>query len=325
MAKISIIIVSYNRLDLLGSCLEAISTGTSSAHEIIVVNNASTEGSARVVCKKFASVRLIENSCNFGYAVAVNQGARLAGGDCLMLLNPDTVPLPGAIDQLAAFLDAQPKAGICGPKNVDEHGAVVRSVYRFPTFWSLFWRFALTGPLAPLLGRYYSAITVLVNDERFEWVDWLAGCAFLIRADLFRKLGGFDEGYFMYFEEPDFCLRARSAGWACAYVPSAAIIHHRAQSALTTREVMLDGMLAIPSLRSKYRYAHKHLGWLPSQVLRMTDLAVAMVFSICGLVFSYDNGRSARFQALGEAMRRAALMNDRASHLQKQEAPSHAN
>jgi N-acetylglucosaminyl-diphospho-decaprenol L-rhamnosyltransferase len=122
LAKISIIIVSYNRPDLLEACLDAVSTGTSSAHEIIVVDNASTEGSARVVCRRFASVRLIENSYNSGYAVAINQGDRVASGDYLMLLNPDTVPLPGAIDHLAEFIDAQPKAGMCGPKNVDKHG-----------------------------------------------------------------------------------------------------------------------------------------------------------------------------------------------------------
>jgi GT2 family glycosyltransferase len=134
--NVSVLIVSYNTCALLDACLTSIARETRCAHEVIVVDNASRDGSAAMVRDRHPYVKLVANQGNAGFAAANNQASRLAEGHYWLFLNPDTVIVDSAIDRLAAFLDVHPGVGVCGPCHLDASGRPVTSVFRFPTFWS---------------------------------------------------------------------------------------------------------------------------------------------------------------------------------------------
>ncbi|HMA37145.1 MAG TPA: glycosyltransferase family 2 protein [Chloroflexia bacterium] len=228
----SIVIVSWNVRDLLRACLQSLpaAAGPQLRSEVLVVDNASSDGSAAMVRAEFPGVRLLAESQNHGFPRGNNLGIAASRGRTVLLLNPDTEMRPGALAALLAYLDRHPAAGLVGPRLVNADGSPQSSRRRFPTpatalvestpLQALF-------PHLPVLRRYYLLDR---DDDQEQRVDWVTGACMLARRAALVAVRGFDAGYFMYSEELDLCRRLRQAGWEIAYVPAAVVVHHGGQS-----------------------------------------------------------------------------------------------
>jgi GT2 family glycosyltransferase len=260
---LSIIIVSWNVRDLLRACLESLRPAWERTRaEVIVVDNASTDGTAALVCEAYPAVRLIANQANRGFGAANNQGMAAAGGRYLLLLNPDTVVLPGALEQLVAFLDGHPRVGLVAPRLLNPDGSLQRNAFRFPGLCQV----ALDlFPLHPRLtesalnGRYRRELHATGPFA----IDHPLGAAMMVRREVWEETGGFDEDYFMYAEEVDWCWRIRQAGWMIWQVPAAEIVHYGGQSTGQVPDVMF-----IELWRARYRFFRRHHGPLYQAAVR---------------------------------------------------------
>ncbi|SNB69685.1 glycosyltransferase family 2 protein [Thermoflexus hugenholtzii] len=260
---VSVIVVSWNVWSWLAPCLRSIRQALGRLEgEIIVVDNASTDGTPERVREAFPEVRLLINPANRGFPAANNQGMAVARGRYFFLLNPDTVVLDQAIEELVTFADAHPDVGVVGPQLLNPDGSVQSSRRRFPTFWTALFESTWWQPWAPrsILAHYY----VLDRpDHEIQEVDWVTGAAMLVRREVVERVGPMDEGFFMYAEELDWCRRIRQAGWRVFYYPPAKVIHYGGRSS--------DQVPALQHLafqRSKIRYFRKHHGTWAAAALR---------------------------------------------------------
>lgn len=230
---VTVIIVSWNTRDILKDCLVSVYKQTKDIiFEVIVVDNASTDGSALMVQNDFPQVILIDNSENRGFAAANNQGMHIAKGRYVLLLNSDTVILGGAIQKTLRFADHHPKVAVVGICNNDGNGKLIKNCFQFASVQNLLIStvgFHRIFPMSRLFGR-----------ERMTWwnfqsvreVDAVAGCYMLVRRKAIGSVGMMDERFFMYGEEMDWCWRFKLAGWKTLYYPDAQIIHYGGMSAV---------------------------------------------------------------------------------------------
>ncbi len=225
--KTSAIIVSYN----VAAHLRRALTSLGEVAEIIVVDNASSDDSADVVRREFPTATLLAEGKNRGFSAAVNLGAKRATGDVLLVLNPDTVVPEGGVPAMERALQAHPAAGVVGFRQVDEAGGIQLSVGPPPS-------------LALELGRKVVQRRLDAGDPFVAWglerllrrprrVPWVSGAAMLVRREAFAAAGGFDERFFLYFEDIDFCLRVAAAGFEIWFDPSVTLTHTRGASART--------------------------------------------------------------------------------------------
>ncbi len=253
---LSIVVVSYQVLELLERCLTSLQGIDRPRLEVWVIDNASTDGSAEMVATQFPGVRLIRNADNRGFAAANNQALCQAAGRYVMLLNPDAeIPpaRPNALEQLVDFMDSHPRAGACGPRLAYGDGSFQHSAFGFPTLAQIYidlfpanWRLAESR----LNGRYPQA---LYERGRPFRIDHPLGAAFLVRRETTEQVGWLDEAFFIYAEEVDWARRIRKAGWEIWCVPSALIIHHEARSTVQFRDRML-----VELWRARFRLFRKH-------------------------------------------------------------------
>ncbi len=208
----SIIIPVYNGVELTLQCLEAIAAATSGRFEVIVVDNASTDGTADLLAQFGAALTVVRNAENLGFAGACNAGARRATGDYLVFLNNDTVPQPGWLEALMAPAEADPNVGAVGARLLYGNGTIQHAGIGFT---------AELEPFHEHQGLPGDALAVL-SDRDCEAVT---GACLLLPRRLFLELGGFDEGYWMYFEDVDLCLRVREAGRRVRYAASSVVFH----------------------------------------------------------------------------------------------------
>jgi len=236
---VTIVVVSYQSREWLGPCLESIARGTHLAWEAIVVDNASTDGSADFLEREFPSLRIIRNSTNRGFAAAVNQGIAEARGRFLFLLNPDARLTEGALDLLVGHLESHPECAIVAPQLVGVDGAPRHSIDHEPTLWS-----ALLNK--SLFRR------VRVCEESIE-VESVLGAALLLRRDAARAIGRFDEDYFLFMEETDYCRRVRQNGWTVRFLPTVRVVHLQGKS---KSHVWIRAK--VEYARSQFTYFRKH-------------------------------------------------------------------
>jgi GT2 family glycosyltransferase len=220
---------------------------------VVVLDNASADGSAEAIAAEFPQVRLIASKENLGFARGNNVAAREAGGEYLLLLNPDTVVLDGAIEKAWRFARENPAAGIVGGRTYFEDGTLnYSSCHGTPTPWSVL-----------CMGLGLSAVfrrSAVLNPESLgAWkrdtvreVPAVTGCFFLLKRSLWESLSGFDESFFMYAEETDLCLRARKLGHKCMICPDAKLIHYGGASEKVRSEKM------IRLFRAKHQLLRKH-------------------------------------------------------------------
>ncbi len=251
---VSIIVVSYNTRDLTCAALRSVVAETQNAsYEIIVVDNASTDGSAAAIAEEFPQIRLMALDENIGFAAANNRASADARGKHLLLLNPDTVILDRAIDRLVTFARCEPMAKIWGGRTLFADGSLNASCcWGRMTLWSLFCRATgLTGLFSRnsfFNGEAYGAW----QRDNVRAVDIVSGCFLLIRADLWKELGGFSPVFFMYGEEADLCLRARAAGARPMLTPEATIVHLGGASEKTRAGKMVKLLAAKATLIERH-------------------------------------------------------------------------
>jgi GT2 family glycosyltransferase len=223
---LSIIIVNTNEWHVLHPCLASVFRETEGVtFEVIVVDNASTDGSVEHLQQAFPSVRIVRNPRNRGFAASNNAGIRAAQGACVLLLNPDTVVHDRAITRVMDHLAQTSGAGIAGCLLRLQDGSVQQSLRSFPSLWDVFVEASflyLVFPRTHLFGRYYMTDFDYRTPRQ---VDWLCGAFFLIRREVIDRIGVLDEQFFMYTEEVDYCLRARNAGFATWFFPDAEVTH----------------------------------------------------------------------------------------------------
>lgn len=227
---ISILIVTYNQFEKAKTCLASIfaSRMGNLSFEVIVVDNASTEGDPNTFKELFPKIKLIKSEKNFGMGSGNNLAFTEATGEYLLILNPDTELHTDAIATMLAYLKTNGNVGMVGPKLIYPDGEEQLSCYRFPNL------------LLPLLRRTFlgrlnkkyldSYLMKNANLDEIQKVDWLMGSCLLLPAALFKKLGGFDERFFMYFEDTDLCKRIHAANLDVVYLPSATVIHHHGRA-----------------------------------------------------------------------------------------------
>ena len=283
--EISVVVVSYNTADLIGECLASVESGQGVPLEIFVVDNASSDGSAAAVRKGFPAVHLVENRENRGFGAANNQVLSLCRGRYLVLLNPDAVVRPGAFREMAAHMDANPRVGLAGPRITNPDGSHQDSVsFRYPG------QKHTSGELAGLAGS----------------IACVMGACQIIRPELMRRIGGFDEDFFLYGEDQDLCLRIRESGYEIGYVESAEVVHHggKSERGSTPPEVWRRKMNA------EYLFYEKH--YLPGTVRRIVKAHLArsgwrLAILRLSLPFARDRmaaaGKMAKYLALQAAAR----------------------
>ena len=272
MLDLSIIIVSWNVKGLLRRCLDSIFQHPTSnlQFEVIVVDNASSDGSVEMVRAEFPQVRLMANEENLGFTRANNQGIAASRGRYVLLLNPDTEVLGDALGAMVDYMDVHPDVGALGPMLLNPDGSVQSSRRRFPTLATALlestvfqWELSRDNRI---LRRYY----VLDRpDDEVQEVDWVTGACILVRREAIEEVGLLDEGFFMYSEELDWCRRAKEQGWKVVYLPTARVIHYGGKSSeqvVPFRHIQFQ--------RSKVRYFRKHHGPLWAWILRLFLLAM---------------------------------------------------
>jgi len=233
--SLSIVIVTYNSASVIRQCLASLPGGWDverddiSLHKVetIVVDNGSTDGTPDLIRREFPWVRLFADHGNLLFAGGNNYGFRQASASLLFMLNPDTIVHPGALKALVEFANAHPEAGMIAPRVVNPDGTLQHNTFRFPSLQTAFYGFfEMLAPMdSPQNGRY------LPQDyERVREVEHILGAALLFRRELYEQLPGMDEKFGIYFEETDWCYRARRADWKLLYTPEATITHLGAHS-----------------------------------------------------------------------------------------------
>lgn len=223
---LSVTICSWNTRDYLDRCLASVFAQQDGVSlEVIVIDNASEDGSADMVEQKYPSVRLIRNERNLGFGAGHNQGFAIATGEFLMPINSDAVVHPNCFHRLVSFMRENPNVGIAAPKLLNPDGSLQYSCRRFPTPAAALFRNTPLGKLFPnnRFAREYLMQDWDHNEPRD--VDWVSGAAFCLRAKVYREIGGFDEQFFMYLEDVDLCKRVHDAGYRVVYVPDAVVTH----------------------------------------------------------------------------------------------------
>ncbi|MCS6834620.1 MAG: glycosyltransferase family 2 protein [Anaerolineae bacterium] len=258
MIDVSIIIVSWNVADMLLDCLESIEAAQTRhpaiSLEVIVVDSASQDDTVARVRQRFPQVRLLSQTENVGFTRGSNLGLAQARGRALFLLNPDTLIIGEAISLMLAHLDTHPQVGIVGPHTLNGDGSTQSSRRCFPTRRIAFFESTWLQSLAPQ--RWLDDYTLAQADDRATLdVDWVQGSALMLRRAVYEQIGGLDEAYVMYYEELDFCKRAKDAGWRVVYLGQAQIIHHGGASSEQS-----GAWKHIHFQRSKLRYFRKTYG-----------------------------------------------------------------
>lgn len=269
--ELSVCIVSYQCRDKLRECLSSVRANRPTVdHEVIVVDNGSTDGTVEMLREEFFWVRSMSNPENRGFSVACNQGLGEARGRVLMMLNPDTHVTHGALDGLLRFVRERPWIGAVGPRLVGPEGAPEMSCREFPTLMNALWH--LTG-----LSRTFSRSKVFGHFEMSWWdhaeprsVDWLSGAALTFTRTAWERVGPLDEGFFLQAAELDWQKRLQRAGLERWYLPTVTIVHHpgRSWGGSEAEEV-------VPLHLAAFRYFRKHHGVVSAGALRAIALSVA--------------------------------------------------
>jgi GT2 family glycosyltransferase len=294
---VSVVVVSHNTRDVLACCLaEVVPRG----HEVVVVDNGSTDGSPELVREQFPSARLVEAE-NRGYGAGMNAGMAVASGDWFLILNSDAWPVGDGIERLVAFAERDSRVGIAGPRLSNEDGTLQRSVRGVPTLWRLATEYFFLRKLAPRSRALNSFYAGGFDHSSAREVEVVMGAVMLARRTAIEAVAGFDEDFFMFSEETDLCYRVRQAGWKVVFTPAAEFVH------LGGATTQLDwGPMFREQLRGQLRFLAKHRGLRTAERARRLLLAS---MRLRARVFSGDRARTYR-----EAGRWLASGDARALH-----------
>ena len=255
MTAVAAVLVNYNAGDELRRALQSIADQLEeNSWEGVVVDNASSDGSDAIANELAPAVRLVRNQSNVGFGRGVNQGIAATTAPLVLVMNPDCALMPGAIAALQHALHAHPSCAIVGPRILDPDGTVQGSARGDPDMLTgLFGRTALLRRMFP--GAALSRKNVVTGDTvDAAVVDWVSGACFLARREALDAVGGFDERYFLYWEDADLCRRLRARRYEIRYVPSATAVHRVGHSSRTAQAASVRAFHA-----SAYRYYATHV------------------------------------------------------------------
>ena len=281
--RVDVVVVSYETRETLLECLAALVAEPTAS--VVVIDNASRDGTAAAVRERFPSVRLVANAENVGFARACNQGARESRARYLLFLNPDATLAPGSLGALAAILEARPRVGVVGPRTRSANGDIQVSTGADLSLVSEIRQRRLVRGVA----RRDAAI--LVEAEGLHAVerevDWVSGACLMIRREAFDAVSGFDERFFLYEEDADLCRRVRQAGWQVLFSPGAEARHALGRSMARAPE-----RARLEYRRSHLLYYRKHCSLAQTIALRLWLLARAELALVLGTLSL--NGRRIR-------------------------------
>jgi GT2 family glycosyltransferase len=280
-AELSVVVVNWNGAAYLGACLDSVRGG---GRELIVVDNASRDGSAELVRGRFPEVRWLANEANVGFACAANRGLEAARGRYVLFLNPDARANDAAIAASIAVLDEQPRVGLVGVATREADGTLTPTVEPFFSLWQL--------------RRPWSRRVSAPQGDRPVEVDWCHGAYFLGRRSDLLALGGFDESYFLYAEDMDLCFRMHGSGRSVVYLPQVSIVHEGNRAG----ETMFAERRAAAIFASCLIFYRRHHGRTATALLRAL---AAAAFSARALAYGIVRSPlAARYRALaGVALR----------------------
>jgi GT2 family glycosyltransferase len=278
ITDLSIVIVSYNTKELLKNCIKSIyETVKNPSYEIIIVDNASSDGSPELVEREFNDIVLIKNKENLGFAKANNQAIELAKGKYLLLLNSDAILREGTVETLLDFIERHPDAAAVGPKVLGIEESLQNKGFLFPSV--MFSLLVLSGinkfldekMKCRIFPKYYW------NENDVREVDYLEGSCLLVKREGIDMVGLLPEVYFMYFEEAEWCYRAKKKGFKIWYVPVAQIIHLHASSSFESRKEYYD--------RSLLLFYKRNIGTVKGSVIAALMISASCIdFVICSLL-----------------------------------------
>lgn len=279
---ITVIIVNYNSGPHLAECLASLDAGLTGFNwELVVVDNASIDHSESVVENEETTsrARLVRRPTNTGFAAAANLGARTGAADLLLFINPDSVVAPGFLEPLLDELNAGARRAAVAPCVFNEDGSPQGNARGDPTMMTgFFGRSTLLSRLFPsaYLARRNVLIPTPQESQSAASVDWVSGSCVLMRREAFKEVGGFDERYFLYWEDADLCRRLRKAGWSIRFRPDARVVHIGARSSRTVKPLAIRAFH-----RSAYLYYCTHVA--PSQWSARRWLAAGLLSARCGI------------------------------------------
>jgi GT2 family glycosyltransferase len=276
---LSVVIVNYNTRDLLRDCLHSVLASQGSlSYEVIVVDNHSPDGSARMVGREFPQVKLIASETNGGYAYANNLGLRQAQGAHLLLLNPDTVLPSTALQDMLSFVQAHPEAGVAGPKLLLKDGSLDLACRRsFPSLEVSFYRLAGLSKRYPNSPRFNRYNLGYLDPEQVAEVDSVVGAFMWIRREALEQAGLLDERFFAYAEDIDLCYRIKiEHGWKVYYDPAVVVMHYKGQASRQRATRM-----TIEFYRAMWLFHRKHYA---QRTFFLVNWAIAAgTVGLCGL------------------------------------------
>ena len=279
MADVSAIVVTYNAAPWIERALESL-RGTGA--EVIVVDNGSTDGTLELVRERFPEARVVEQE-NRGFGAGNNAGMRAAAGRYFLLLNPDAWLTDGALEDMVAFADEHPEAGVVGPRLLNPDGSLQRSVRGYPTPWRLATEYFFLRKLAPRSEALNALFGAGFDHRSVREADYLFGACLLVRRDAVDSIGGFDEDFFLMSEEVDWLYRFRQAGWKVLFFPGAEVFHVVGASLNPARfENIVRGHLL---------FLRKHRG---TRVAERARHVMLWGLRVRGLLFHGERGRAYR-------------------------------
>ena len=278
MASVSVVVVTFNALPWIERALESVR-----GHETIVVDHGSTDGTLELVRERFPEARVIEQE-NKGLGGGSNAGMRVASGAYFLLLNSDAWALDDAVERLAAFADEHPEAAVVGPRLLNPDGSLQPSVRGFPSVWRLATEYLFLRKLAPRSSAFNSFYGAGFDHDEVREAEFLMGACLLVRREATDTVGLFDEDFFMFSEETDWCYRFRQAGWHVLFTPEAEFVH---VGGATTRQNW--GPMFREQVRGHLRFLEKHRG--PKEAERARRLLLVSL-RLRALAFPGDRGRT---------------------------------
>ena len=281
---LSVVIITHNSEQFIDGCLSSVqSQVVTDPFEVIVVDNASEDGSRKLLVEKFDHVTLIKHATNRGFAAANNDGIRAAAGKFVLLLNVDTIVTQGAFQTMVSYLKGNAKVAALGPKIVNRDGSLQRTGVSFPSLWSVLTEVLFLDVLFPTSRFFGSHRRLFDSPDSVQDVDYLQGSCLLLRKEALDECGMLDERFFMYFEENDLCRRMKHNGWVVRYIPDAVITHFGGGA---TGYYDQDRIAMFH--RSYLLYLRKHeyvvRGMLFRVLLFLRALVRAFLFVLCGII-----------------------------------------
>jgi N-acetylglucosaminyl-diphospho-decaprenol L-rhamnosyltransferase len=278
MLDVSVLIVSYNTMEMTRKALSLLAASSHAINmEVVVIDNSSKDNSVEMLRNEFPNITLIENRKNVGFGRANNQALPLIKGRYVLLLNTDAFVEADTIAKTVQYMDANPQCGILGVKLLGRDGALQPSCRFFPTPWNIFLK--RTG-----LNRFFTRMR-MVDDMSWDHAavkncDWVPGCYYLVRKEVIDQVGLFDPRYFLYYEEIDHCFAAKKAGWIVTYYPYTSVVHIGGESAKSEGSISAAGrQIDALNIESELLYFRKNHG-LTGVLIHLLLNSVAGIFQL---------------------------------------------